>query len=267
MGELGSGFETLTVHRRGPLAWLTLNRPDRANTINRQLTIDFNDALNELEADAGVRVVLLRGAGDQHFCGGADLREIEQLINADGTIGDPRREFISHIEALSKPVVAVINGAAMGGGCEVTLACDFRWMAAEASIGVPEINFGALPAAGGTQRLPRIVGLARAKAMVMTGTAMTAAEALKAGLVDRVLPAAELVAEVEQFAADLAEKAPYAMRAAKLLLNGALDTPLDEGLVRERQVIAAMGSPEERQAAREASARRSKTYQRIFSDE
>lgn len=257
---------TVKIERSEGLAALFLNRPDRANTISLQLTIDFNDALAELDADPAVQCILVTGAGDRHFCGGADLREIEQLMSAGGEIGDPRRNFISHIEQVSKPVIAVINGAAMGGGCEIALACDFRVMAEEARIGLPEIRFGALPGAGGTQRLPRIVGLAKAKQMILTGEDMSAPAALAIGLVDRIAPQASLWAAAVELAAQLADKAPYALAAGKRLLNQALDLPINEGLKLERETIQQMGTPEEREEFRQRSMRKSATYENIFSN-
>jgi enoyl-CoA hydratase/carnithine racemase len=256
---------TLRVERQEGLATLVLDRPSRANTINLQLTIAFNDALDELDRDPSVQVILVTGAGGRHFSGGADLREIEQLMAPDGVIGDRRRDFISHIEEVSKPVIAVINGAAMGGGCEIALACDFRVMAEEARIGLPEIRFGALPGAGGTQRLPRIVGLAKAKQMILTGRDMSAAEALAIGLVDRITPQADLIRVAHELAAQLADKAPYALAAGKRLLNQSLDLPLLEGLRLERELIRSMATPEEREEFRQRSMRTSATYENIFS--
>lgn len=256
---------TVTIGRQEGVATLVLNRPDRANTISLQLTIDFNDALAALDADPSVQCILVTGAGERHFCGGADLREIEQLMSPEGVIGDRRRDFITHIEQVSKPVIAVINGAAMGGGCEIALACDFRVMAEGARIGLPEIRFGALPGAGGTQRLPRIVGLARAKQMVLMGQDVSAQQALAIGLVDRIAPAASLMAVANELAAQLADKAPYALAAGKQLLNQALDLPLEEGLALERQLVRDMGTPEEREEFRQRSIRKSATYEGIFS--
>ena len=266
-GDLASREQTIRFEVQDGVATLFLDRPARANTINLQLTIDFNDALDELERDSAVQCILLTGAGNRHFCGGADLREIEQLMAADGVIGDRRRDFISHIEALSKPVIAVINGAAMGGGCEIALACDFRVMVEEAKIGLPEIRFGALPGAGGTQRLPRLIGLAKAREMIFTGRQLSAAEALGIGLVDRIAPQNALMQAAFEMAGQLVDKAPYALGAAKQLLNRALELPLAEGLALERRLVSSMGTPEEREEFRQRSMRASATYEGIFSSQ
>jgi len=257
--------ETIRIERRERIATLILNRPHRANTINLQLTIELNDALDELDRDPDVSCILLSGAGERHFCGGADLLEIDQLISADGVVGDRRRDFISHIEGLSKPVIAVINGAAMGGGGEIALACDFRVMADEAQIGFPEICFGALPGGGGTQRLPRLIGLARARELILTGKHLSAAEALAIGLVDRTAPRSGLLDAARSLADQLKDKAPYALAAGKLLLNQALDLPLAEGLALERRMVRVMGTQQEREEFRRRSMKANTTYESIFS--
>jgi enoyl-CoA hydratase/carnithine racemase len=257
-------FETVRVHREGQFGWLTLARPERANSINRQLTMDVNDALTVLDVDPEVRVVLVTGEGERHFCSGADLKEIDTLIGADGTVGDPRRDFLRHIEEIGKPVIAVINGAAMGGGLELALACDFRFLAEEAQVGLPEIRFGALPAAGGTQRLPRLVGLSRARLLILTGEPLGAEDALRIGLVDRTAPAAGLGDAARELASVLADRPAYALSAGKRLLNAAIDMDLTEGLALERQITSTMGTPEEREAARARAMKGSATYRNIF---
>ncbi len=257
-------LETLIVERRDGFAYLTINRPTRANTLSRQLNADFNIALDSIEADPDVKVVLVTGAGDRHFCGGADLQE-----NA-GALGDRRprpfgRDFMERFEQIPQPVIAVINGAAMGGGCEIACACDFRFMAQEAKIGVPEILFGALPAGGGTQRLPRIVGLPRAKEMVLTGKHYTAGEALAMGLVTAVAPREALMAAAEALARQLGELAPFAVRTGKMLVQRALDMDLASGLAFERRMTQTMATPQEAKAAQEAAMAKSDTYKNIFS--
>jgi methylglutaconyl-CoA hydratase len=256
----------IKVEREGAIATIVLNRPARANTINMSLTVELNDALEALDSDPDVACILVTGAGDRHFCGGADLREIEGMITEEGVTGDPRRDFIRHIEQVSKPVIAVINGAAMGGGCEIALACDFRIMVDDAKIGLPEIRFGALPGAGGTQRLPRLIGLAAAKEMILIGAPLNAEEALRTGLVNAVAPRAELQAEALKFAASLTDKAGYALAAGKALLNQALDLPLDEGLALERRTVRDMASEAERRRAQEKSAANSAVYSNIFAE-
>lgn len=257
-------YETLNLEHKDGLAYLTINRPKSANTLNRKLMHEFNEALDFLETDRDIRVLLLTGAGDRHFCGGADLRETTpETAKERPAFG---RDPITHFEDFSKPVIAVINGAAMGGGCELAIACDFRFMAEEAKIGVPEILFGALPAGGGTQRLPRIVGMAKAKELIFTGRHLSGQEALAIGLVTAISPQKELMARAEAFAREqLIPRAHYALATAKLLVTRALDMDLASGLAFERRTTMTMASPSEIAQAREAAMKSNPAYQNIFS--
>jgi methylglutaconyl-CoA hydratase len=257
-------YETLIVERRDGIGYLILNRPESANTISVQLTRELHQALDELADDRSVRVVILTGAGDRHFCAGADLKEGVKFLT-----GDAEPPFMAHptskIEEMPQPVIAVINGAALGGGCEISLACDFRFMADTAVIGLPEIVFGMLPAWGGTQRLPRVVGLAKAKEILFTGRPLSAEEALEVGLVTAIAPPEKVMAEAEAFAQGLAEKADYALAAMKLVVNTAQEVDLERGLRLERQVALTMGSPERRMAALERAMAGSPIYKNLFS--
>jgi enoyl-CoA hydratase/carnithine racemase len=241
------------------IAYLTLNRPDRANTINAQLADEVNRALDEVAADRELRVVILTGAG-KHFCGGADLRG----MGAGSGLRRTTVDFISHIEQVPVPVIAAINGAAMGGGCEIALACDLRVMSESAQIGTPEIRFGALPAGGGTQRLPRLIGPARAKQLIFSGLPIGANEALQIGLVNRVTSPEALLPACEEIAHVLAERAAYALAAAKFLINQALQTDLESGLKLERMIIARMASPKQREEAVKQAMSSQATYANIF---
>lgn len=269
-------YETIILERKDGIGYLTLNRPDRANTISFQLMHDVVSAMEEVENDPEYRVVIVTGAGNRHFCGGADLRDFAErarnrapsaVTGGERKPGDfvsPRRDLFSALEESRVPVIAAINGAAMGGGCEIALACDVRYIADTATIGLPEIRFGALPAGGGTQRLPRLVGTGIAKEMIMSGLPWTPEEAFRVGLVNRVAPAADLIPECEKFARVLIERAAYALKAAKQLINGGMDLPLKDGLALERKIIAEMATPEERRKAQEQAAASQKTYARIF---
>ncbi len=253
-------YETILFDVSDEVATITINRPERANTISLQLTADIHAALDAIAADEGVRAVILTGAG-RHFCGGADLREMGR---GGGRARGPRRDLFSHFEDLPQPVVAAINGAAMGGGCELALACDLRVMAAEAQIGTPEIKFGALPGGGGTQRLARMVGVGNAKQLVMTGEPISAGEALRMGLVNAVVPGDELMDEARRFAQIFVQRAPFALATAKQLVLKSVDVDLQTGLTMERNAIASMASPEERARERDRAAKTQETYRRIF---
>lgn len=265
-------YETIITERRDGIGYLTLNRPDRANTISRQLMADLVAAMDAVEADPEYRVLILTGAG-RHFCGGADLRDLAQRGSAAaGRFGSapgadpeaPPRDMFAALEDSRVPIIAAINGAAMGGGCEIALACDIRVIADTAPIGLPEIRFGALPAGGGTQRLPRLVGTGAAKEMIFSGLPWTAQEALRIGLVNRVAPAAELIGVCEQMARVYIERAAYALKTAKALINRGIELPLKDGVALERKLIREMATPEQRRKAQEDAAAKQGTYARIF---
>jgi enoyl-CoA hydratase/carnithine racemase len=264
-------YETIILDRKDGIGYLTLNRPDRANTISLQLMSEVVGAMEEVEADAEYRVVILTGAG-KHFCGGADLRDFAERARAasgadrqgSGSFVTPQRDIFSALEESRVPVIAAINGAAMGGGCEIALACDVRVISDTATIGLPEIRFGALPAGGGTQRLPRLVGAGIAKEMIFSGLPWTAEEAFRVGLVNRVAPAAGLIEECEKMARVYVERAAYALKTAKQLVNRGVELPLKDGIALERKMIAEMATPEERKKAQDQAAATQKTYARIF---
>ena len=271
-------YETIILERKDGIGYLTLNRPERANTISFQLMIDVVNAMEEVEKDKEYRVVIVTGAGGKHFCGGADLRDFAERAReraksnpeqsgerqGAGDFVSPRRDLFSALEESRVPVIAAINGAAMGGGCEIALACDIRVIADSAQVGLPEIRFGALPAGGGTQRLPRLVGAGIAKEMIFSGLPYSADDALRIGLVNKVVPAAELIPECEKIARVYIERAAYALKTAKALINRGVELSLKDGLALERKMIAEMAPPEERKAAQDAAAASQKTYARIF---
>jgi enoyl-CoA hydratase/carnithine racemase len=222
-------------------------------------------ACDELRDDEEVRVVIVTGAGERHFCGGADLRDAGGSVSGEERIKLPARMMFDEIERLPQPVIAAINGAAMGGGCELALASDFRLIADDAKIGLTEISFGALPGGGGTQRLPRLVGVGKAKEMIMFGKRLTAQEALAIGLVTEVVPKAELLDRAMAMALELADFAPYAVTGAKRCIDEGMSMTLEQGLRFELQTVMTMGSPAARQAAIERAMAKSDTYKNIFS--
>ena len=251
-------YETILFEKRACVAHLTLNRPKRANTITDRLGAEINHALDEIAADKEIHTIILTGAG-KHFCAGADLRE----PTSGGRVSVV--SFISHLEDVRVPVICAINGSAMGGGCEIALACDIRIAAEGIELGLPEIGFGALPAGGGTQRLPRLVGLAKAKELILTGLPIEADEALRIGLVNHVVPAEELMPRCEEMAAVFAQRARFALSAAKYLINEGVKLNLEAGLKLEHQVIGKMASKRERAEAVKQAMETQATYANIFS--
>lgn len=240
------------------IARITLNRAGAGNSLSSALVADLTAAVAALRHDAACKVLLVTGAG-RFFCAGADLKERDRPAS---WIWDLRRA-LDAIEELPIPSVALINGPCMGGGVELALACDFRIALDSISMGLPEIQFGALPAAGGPQRLLRLVGPSKTKLLVMTGDHIPATRALELGLVDECV-AGDLEAAGMAFAEKLALRAGYALRAAKFLVNRGLNMPLRDALDLDYQVIDNMATPAERRAEQEKAAARSSTYAKIF---
>jgi enoyl-CoA hydratase/3-hydroxyacyl-CoA dehydrogenase len=222
------------------IAWLILNRPDKLNTINEELTLQLQQTLAKVELDKEIRVLIITGSGDKAFSGGADLSVFMSGVTPQYAqyIAQKGHEILAMIDRLSQPVIAAINGYAYGGGCEIALACDFRLSTKRAKIGLTEVNLGLIPAWGGTQRMPRIIGLAKAREAIMFGKQYTADEALEIGLVDYVFPNASFEKDVRTFAKALAEQAPIAVKLVKQCLNYGTQVPLEIGLAYEAQAFA-----------------------------
>jgi enoyl-CoA hydratase/carnithine racemase len=206
-------FENLLIDRDGAVAVVTINRPKVLNALNNQTIRELHRAMHDLQQDAAVRAIVLTGAGDKAFVAGADINELAAVSPVDGKeharTGQAALDFIEH---LGKPVVAAINGFALGGGCELAMACTMRIAADSARLGQPEINLGLIPGYAGSQRLPRLVGKGVALEILLTGDMISAARAYEIGLVNRVVAAPDLPAEAKKLAAALASKAPIASR-------------------------------------------------------
>src|SRR4051812_22134493 len=219
-------FDTLLLERDGASATVTINRPKVLNALNSQTLDDLRRAILELKQDAAVRVVILTGAGEKAFVAGADINELAVQTPTGGREHALAGQHVLDLmENMGKPVIAAINGYALGGGCELAMACTLRIAADTARLGQPEISLGLIPGYAGTQRLPRLVGKGRAMEMILTGAPIAAEEALRIGLVNRVVPAAELMTEAKKLAAQLAALAPVAMRYIINAINKAADMP------------------------------------------
>jgi enoyl-CoA hydratase len=220
-------LENLVVDRQDPVAVVTINRPRVLNALNGQALDELRRVMLTLGQEAAVRAVILTGAGNKAFAAGADIGEISTQTPAGGRDQALRaQQVLDLIEQLGKPVIAAINGYALGGGCELAMACTIRLAADSAKLGQPEINLGLIPGYGGSQRLPRLVGAGRALELLLTGDQITAAEAHRIGLVNRVVPAAELMREAMSLATALAAKAPIAVRYIIDAVRTGLDLPL-----------------------------------------
>jgi enoyl-CoA hydratase len=234
------------VERDGAVATITVNRPAVRNALNDATLAAIDAAVAALDADAAVGAILITGAGEKAFIAGADINELSRATAVTGrTLARRGQAVFDRIAAASKPVIAVVNGFCLGGGCELALACTFRFAAETAEIGQPEINLGIIPGYGGSQRLPRLVGADVALDLILTGRRVKAGEALAMGLVTRVYPAATLRAEALAFARELAGKAPVAVRLALEAVRTGLEQPLADGLAYEAALFGLVAGTED----------------------
>ena len=218
----------------GRVGVLTINRPDKMNALNGEVRCALIGALDEFRTDDEVRVVVLTGAGEKAFIAGADIGEFKDAQPTEQYQNMQRGNIYSEMEAFPKPIIAMIHGFCLGGGCELSMACDIRIASDQARIGQPEINLGLIPGGGGTQRLPRLVGEGRAMKMIYTGKMISAEEAGRIGLADEVVPADELRERTLEIARTIGSKSPIALKAAKESILAARRMPMDQGLQFER---------------------------------
>ncbi len=236
-------FETVLFEKRGKVGLITLNRPQALNALNAQLILELNQVLDACEADEGIGAMVLTGS-EKAFAAGADIKEMKDKSFADVVMSD----FIAPWERLSrcrKPVIAAVSGYALGGGCELAMMCDFIIASETARFGQPEIMLGVIPGAGGTQRLTRAVGKSKAMDLCLTGRQMDAAEAERSGLVSRIVPAADLLAEAMKAAEKVASLSLPSVMMAKDAVNRAFETTLGEGIRFERRVFQALFATED----------------------
>lgn len=240
-------YETIKFERKDGVAYVTLNRPEVMNARNRRMRQEIIDVMTSIRGDAAVKVVILTGAGEKSFSAGRDLKEAaqEQVGVVAGRqqkleVGDS--EMIAN---LTKPVIAAINGYALGGGCEMALACDIRVAVEGAKLGLTEVSRGMIPGSGGTQRLSRIVGLGKALELILTGSVIDAQEAYRIGLVNRVVPRGQLIAAAEEYAQAIADKAPLAVVFAKEAVRKGFEMPLEDGLRLETDLSALLRTTED----------------------
>jgi enoyl-CoA hydratase len=239
-------FDNLLVQREAAVAVLTVQRPQRLNALDAWTIEELRQAFLEFQQDDSVRCIIVTGAGDRAFVAGADINE---LAGDTPEVARQRslaaQRVLNLIEQLGKPVIAAVNGFALGGGCELAMACTFRIAADTARFGQPEINLGLIPGFAGTQRLARLVGKPKAMEMILTGNPINASEALAAGLVNRVVPAADLMTAARAFAAELAAKAPVALRYAMEAVNNGLEVPFDDGCRLEATLFGMVAATED----------------------
>jgi enoyl-CoA hydratase len=238
-------YQNILVEREDRIAIITLNRPGVLNALSQATVDELDAAIDELGADEGVRAIVITWAGEKAFAAGADINELHALQSATEAaqfIGR-RHRFLFKLAKLPKPVIAALNGYALGGGCELALACDIRIAAETARLGQPEINVGMIPGTGGTQRMLRLVGPGMAKYLILTGDHVSAQEALRIGLVEKVVPPERLMDEV---ATKLAAKPPIAIALAKQAIAMGMETGLEDGCIHEISLFGLSCATEDR---------------------
>jgi len=233
--------------RSDGIAIVTLNRPHAANALSKELLLDLHGVLKHIKDDQAIRVVILSGAGEKVFCAGADLKERigmgeEEVLKAVRSIG----EIVSEVEALPQPVIAALNGGAFGGGLELALACDLRIGALEAAFGLTETSLAIIPGAGGTQRLPRLIGIGKAKELIFSAKRISAEEATAIGLLEYAVPRAQVLEQALEIAKTMVKNAPLALIQAKVAINKGIETDLSTGLKIEELAYNALVCTEDR---------------------
>jgi enoyl-CoA hydratase len=239
-------FKNTLYEKAEGVATITINRPEVLNALNEQTILELLSRLEDAEKDDSVRAIIITGAGDRGFCAGLDLNIIRGVSPIKATEHSRIGQILcNRIEASPKPSIAAVNGYALGGGCELAMACDIRIASEKAQMGQTEINIGLIPGWGGTQRLPRYVGKAKAKEMIFTGKRVDAKTAERIGLVNAVVPPEELMAKVKELALELAAKPPVAVRLNKTLINNSTETYPDVGMIQEAQAFGLATSTED----------------------
>ena len=240
-------YETILVEQRGSIAIIRLNRPEKLNAMNGKLKEEVAHALGDLERNDAVRVGVITGVGDKAFVAGADINEFAGKKPIDQWLAYGHAALYNVVDRFPKPLIAMINGYCLGGGCELAMACDIRIASDKASLGQPEINIGIIPGGGGSQRLPRLVGLGKALELILTGDRIDAATAKEIGLVDAVVPHAELEKRTLELAEKIASKSPVAVRLAKAAVKASAAMPLDQGLRYEQSLFSVVFSTEDKE--------------------
>src|SRR5262245_52794009 len=240
-------LDNVLYEKKGGIAYVTLNRPKVLNALNTPTWKDLKTAFEDARDDPSVRGVILTGAGDKAFIAGADISELAHVTAVEAEQSSRLGQMVLDlIETLGKPVIAAINGFALGGGCETAMACTIRVAAEKAKFGQPEVKLGLLPGGGGTQRLPRLVGKGRALQLILSGEMISAQEAYRIGLVNEVVPAADLVKRAEAILKEIAANAPIAVKYSLEAVNKGMDTSQSEGFALEASYFGLCAGTEDK---------------------
>jgi enoyl-CoA hydratase len=240
-------LENVLYEKRGATAYVTVNRPKVLNALNHRTWADLRTAFEDARRDPAVRGVIVTGAGDKAFIGGADIGELATLtaVEAEDSTRDGQA-VLDLIENLGKPVIAAVNGFALGGGCETAMACTIRIASENAKFGQPEVRLGIIPGAGGTQRLPRLIGKGRALKLILSGEIINAEEAHRIGLINEVVPSPDLITRAEAILAEINSNAPLAVKFSLEAVNQGLETSQSEGLLLEASLFAICAASEDK---------------------
>lgn len=263
----GSEYATLLVERAGPLVTVTINRPEKLNALNRAVVRELTHLIRGFRAAAGsedaVRAVILTGAGEKSFVAGGDIGEMSAMTPPEAlAFSTAGHQMLDEIELAPFPVIAAVNGFALGGGCELLLGCDFAFASEKARFGQPEVNLGVIPGFGGTQRLIRRVGIAKARELIYTGNMIGADEAKRIGLVNDVFAPGELLAKTRAVAAKIAEKGPLAVASAKRVMRRGADLELSSANELEAQAFGVLfGSSDQKEGMHAFLEKRAATFQ------
>ena len=240
-------YETILYTKKGQVAYVTLNRPKVLNALNHAALEELKAAFEDASVDPGVRGVILTGAGDKAFIAGADIVQLATISAIEGEqFSQAGQAVLNLIESLGKPVVAAVNGYALGGGCEAAMACTIRLATEDATFGQPEVKLGIMPGYGGTQRLPRLIGRGRALQLILSGAMNSAQEAYRIGLVNEIVPRSELIPRAEAILAQITANAPLAIKFALEAVNKGLETSQAEGLFIESSLFAICAASEDK---------------------
>jgi len=254
-------YATILYETADHAAWITLNRPEVLNAQSDELRAEVTRALERASLDDDVYVVVITGAGEKAFSAGADISQFPTRSPVDVIAAKARRRPYETIREMPKPVIAAVNGLALGGGCELALACDLIIAADSAKFGQPEIRVGVIPGCGGTQILPRLIGEKRAKELIFTGRMMSAEEALGLGIVNQVVPLEDLRETTDVLVRDLLRNSPVMLGMAKIAVNKSMETPLSVGMSYERDLFAlCFGTDDQKEGAKAFLEKRKPTY-------
>lgn len=241
-----NNYQNILVKKSNQLAYIIINLPEQRNPLSMETLGEMKDALENLKNDQETNCIVFTGQGDKSFAAGADISQLQNRGPLDVFTPGGMQETYDYIEAYDKPTIAMVNGFALGGGCELAMACDIRIASDNAKFGLPELNLGIIPSAGGTQRMARLIGKGKAIEMILTGKIITAEEAEKIGLISEFVPQDQLKEAVEKMAAQILSKGPLAVKLAKLAIHTGFDTDMKTGQMIERLSQAVLFSTEDK---------------------